>query len=68
MSLGTLYTGPYVRVVLPDSLVKYFGLDITISPRDAAFEAEFPLHQFPSFIGPKGFKITQTLAVLKHSK
>ena len=60
---GTLYVSDVTRVKVPSGLVKYYNLDIKISQADAAFKKNFPQAQYPSYLGEKGFKLTETIAV-----
>ncbi|EMG46484.1 Translation elongation factor, putative, partial [Candida maltosa Xu316] len=66
MSQGTLY----VMEVSPRSailvdLVKYFKLDVEISTetKSDAFLKKFPLGKTPAFVGAKGYKLTETIAI-----
>ncbi|KAH3679404.1 hypothetical protein WICMUC_001024 [Wickerhamomyces mucosus] len=64
MSLGTLYAGAHSRSILPAGLVREFNLDIKVSAEtDEAYNRAFPLQKWPTFIGPKGFKLSESLAV-----
>lgn len=64
MSQGTLYVTDQARAFAPKALVKYFNLDIAIENKEApAYKAAFPLNKIPAFIGPKGFKLTEIIAV-----
>ena len=66
MSQGTLYTSATTRSAPVTALVKKFNLDITFVDHStvADFEKKFPLGQIPAFVGPKGFKITEEIALL----
>lgn len=65
MSQGTLYGDVQTRSILPVGLVKAFKLDITLSSRDNdAFKAAFPSGKVPAFVGPKGYKLQEAIAVL----
>lgn len=64
MSQGTLYAGDFGRSVLPRALIKHFNLDIAIEGTDSeAYKTNFPLKKVPCFIGPKGYKLTEVLAI-----
>ncbi|CCG25611.1 Cam1 translation elongation factor eEF1 gamma [Candida orthopsilosis Co 90-125] len=63
MSLGTLYATQQIRSLPAKALAKYFNLDIKISDKDAAYEKNFPLNKIPAFIGPKGFTLTEVIAI-----
>ena len=63
MSQGTLYVTQQIRSLPPKALVKHFKLDIKLSDKDEAFNKAFPLNKIPAFIGPKGFKLTEVIAV-----
>lgn len=63
MSQGTLYSDNRTRCLAPISVVKYFGLDVSISEKDAKYTRDFPLNKTPTFIGAKGFKLTEAIAI-----
>lgn len=63
MSLGTLYATQQIRSLPAKALVKHFNLDVKISDKDAAYEKNFPLNKIPAFIGPKGFTLTEVIAI-----
>lgn len=60
---GTLYVQECTRVRLPRALIEYYGLDIKIAEADATYKKNFPLAKFPAYIGEKGFKLTETIAI-----
>lgn len=65
MSQGTLFGSTETRSILPVGLVKAFKLDIALEKREApAQKAAFPNTKVPAFIGPKGFKLQESIAVL----
>lgn len=65
MSQGTLYGDVQTRSILPVGLVKAFNLDVKLEKKDApAHKAAFPNGKVPAFIGPKGYKLQETIAVL----
>ena len=66
MSQGTLYTSATPRCQPIVALIKKFNLDIATVDKStvADFEKKFPLGQIPAFVGPKGFKITEEVAIL----
>ncbi|KAG7881572.1 hypothetical protein KL905_000944 [Ogataea polymorpha] len=48
-------------------LIKYTGLDIEVkNPSDACFAENFPLKKCPAYKQNDGFKLTETLAILKY--
>lgn len=64
MSQGTLFTTQLVRGLTPRALIKYFKLDVEIKDNEAAeFKDNFPLKKVPAFIGPKGLKLHETIAI-----
>lgn len=66
MSLGTLYANFRVRSVVPRSLVNYLKLDVNIvdpATNEAQFAKDFPLKKIPDFISPKGYKLTEVMAI-----
>ncbi|KAG7825794.1 hypothetical protein KL909_001026 [Ogataea angusta] len=65
MSLGTLYAGEATRVLAAKGVVKALGLDVKFGETtDEAFQKNFPLGKVPAFIGPKGYKLNEAIAVL----
>ena len=66
MSQGTLYTSATPRCKPVQALIKKFNLDITSVEAStvADFTKKFPLGQIPAFVGPKGFQITEEIALL----
>lgn len=68
MSQGTVYCFPgSPRSIFVDVLVKYFNLDINSvdvgSVEDATYIKNFPLKKTPAFIGEKGFKLHEVIAI-----
>ncbi|KAK6459609.1 translation elongation factor eEF1 gamma [Scheffersomyces xylosifermentans] len=64
MSLGTVFGGQQIRSFPPKALIKHFNLDVKIADTDdAAFKKNFPLGKVPGFLGPKGFKLHEVIAV-----
>lgn len=63
MSQGTLYADEKIRGVLPKAIIKAYNLDVKVAAPDAAFEKTFPLKKIPAFVGPKGLKLTEIIAV-----
>lgn len=66
MSQGTLYVmeaSPRSSILV--DLVKNFKLDIEVSTetKSDAFLKKFPLGKTPAFVGPKGFKLTEVIAI-----
>lgn len=60
---GTLYVKDCTRAKVPSGIVKAYGLDVKIAEADATYEKNFPMRRFPSYLGEKGFKLTETIAV-----
>lgn len=63
MSQGTLYADQKIRGVIPKAIIKAYNLDVKVAEPDAAFEKTFPLKKIPAFVGPKGLKLTEVIAV-----
>lgn len=69
MSLGTIYTkiaaGEAVRtrVLLPESLIKYFKIDVKVSDPDDVFPAKFPMKLVPAFQFPDGTLLSESLPI-----
>lgn len=64
MSQGTLYTTEQARGIVPKALIKHFNLDVKIADKeDASYKKFFPLNKIPAFVGPKGFKLTEVIAI-----
>lgn len=65
MSQGTLYADQKIRGVIPKAIIKAYNLDVKVVSEldDATFQKTFPLKQIPAFIGPKGLKLTEIIAV-----
>lgn len=65
MSQGTLFADSKIRGVIPTALVKHFKLDVEIvdPASSAAYKKHFPLAKVPAFIGPKGVKLTEVIAI-----
>lgn len=65
MSQGTLYANTRIRAVIPTALVKHFNLDVKIvDPAQCSeFANIFPLGKVPTFVGPKGVKLTEVIAI-----
>lgn len=61
--VGTLYSQENARGFVPKALIKKYNLDVKISEPDATYEKFFPLGKFPTYVGEKGFKLTEVLAV-----
>ncbi|KAG7701931.1 hypothetical protein KL929_000734 [Ogataea haglerorum] len=65
MSLGTLYAGEATRVLAAKGVVKALDLDVKFGEKtDEAFQKNFPLGKVPAFIGPRGYKLNEAIAVL----
>lgn len=64
MSQGTLYATESIRTLLLKALVKHYKLDISVSDKDALYAKAFPLGKVPAFIGPKGYKLTEVIAIV----
>lgn len=64
MTLGTLFTTEQIRSVPPQALIKHFNLDVKIAGKeDKTYAKNFPLSKVPAFVGPKGFKLHEVIAV-----
>lgn len=63
MSQGTLYATQQIRSIAPKVIIKQFGLDVKISDKDGDYEKYFPLGKIPAFIGPKGLKLHEVIAI-----
>lgn len=66
MSQGTLYADRRIRTVAVTAIVKHFNLDVKIvAPADdkATFDKYFPVGKVPAFVGPKGLKLTESIAI-----
>lgn len=65
MSQGTLFANSRTRGVIPTALVKHFKLDVDIVDAFSSdvYKRNFPLGKVPGFIGPKGVKLTEVIAV-----
>ncbi|CAI1541575.1 hypothetical protein SEUBUCD646_0K01390 [Saccharomyces eubayanus] len=65
MSQGTLYISKSPRNFASKALISHFKLDVKIVEKDQAseFASLFPLKQVPAFLGPKGFKLTEAIAI-----
>lgn len=69
MSLGTLYTSPRARGILPSALVNSLGLDITVEDASSEqFKSAFPLEKIPAYLGKDGYKLTESIAVNLYCK
>jgi elongation factor 1-gamma len=69
MSQGTLFGSTETRSILPVGLVKAFNLDITLSNRgEEAQKAAFPNTKVPAFLGPHGYKLQESIAVIYYCK
>ncbi|GMG56528.1 unnamed protein product [Ambrosiozyma monospora] len=66
MSQGTLYAGDQTRCIFPRGLVKVLNLDIKVEATAENYEEIFPLKKYPAFVGPKGFKIHEVIAVVQY--
>ncbi|KSA00133.1 uncharacterized protein AC631_04092 [Debaryomyces fabryi] len=64
MSLGTLFGAQQIRTVPAKALIKHFNLDVkVVETLDKAYEKNFPLAKIPCFVGPKGFKLQEVIAI-----
>lgn len=65
MSQGTLYANERVRALIPVALIKHFKLDVKIvDPASCkTYSKLFPLGKVPAFVGPKGVKLTEVIAI-----
>ncbi|RLV92805.1 Elongation factor 1-gamma 1 [Spathaspora sp. JA1] len=63
MSQGTLYGLTQTRALAPKVIIKHFNLDVKISDKDEVYHKYFPLNKAPTFIGPKGLKLHEVMAI-----
>lgn len=64
MSQGTLFVTPQIRCLPLKALVKHFNLDIVLSNKeDPVYQKYFPLNKVPAYVGPKGFKLHEVIAI-----
>lgn len=67
MSQGTLYANEKIRTVLAKAVVKHLNLDVKIvdpANDQATYDKYFPTGKYPAFVGPKGLKLTEVLAIV----
>ncbi|CAI8502632.1 unnamed protein product [Hanseniaspora opuntiae] len=69
--MSVLYTLPYGRSVLPEAMVKYFKLDVTISGPSETFAKSFPQKRFPTYVDVDEktgdvYKLTETIAIIQY--
>ncbi|KAL6931836.1 hypothetical protein ACO0R3_003303 [Hanseniaspora guilliermondii] len=69
--MSVLYTLPYGRSILPDAMIKYFNLDISISGPDEKFAKIFPQKRLPTYIDVDEktgdvYTLTETLAIIQY--
>ncbi|KAI5956442.1 hypothetical protein KGF54_000917 [Candida jiufengensis] len=68
MSAGTLYilkVSP--RSFVLEDLIKHFKLDVKLTDdKDEKYHAKFPLDKTPAFLGPKGYSLTETIAIASY--
>lgn len=66
MSQGTLYANFRIRTWVPRGLVRALKLDVNVVTPDSAaeqFARDFPLKKVPAFVGPRGYKLTEAMAI-----
>ncbi|CCD23698.1 translation elongation factor EF1B gamma NDAI_0C00370 [Naumovozyma dairenensis CBS 421] len=65
MSQGTLYAHLGGRGLALEALIEHFNLDFEVveCKGNATFEEKFPLKMSPALVGPKGAKLTETIAI-----
>ena len=68
MSQSVLYSNFRIRSWVPRGLVKALGLNVAIVDPYAEeakeqFALDFPLKKLPAFRGPRGFKLTEQMAI-----
>lgn len=64
MSSGTLFVTEQIRSLPPKALIKHFNLDVKLSDKeDKSYQKYFSLEKIPAFIGPKGFKLHEVIAI-----
>lgn len=69
MSQGTLFADGRIRGLTPKALIKHFNLDIEVAdPSGKAYERNFPLKKVPAYVGPKGFKLHEVMAISLYCK
>lgn len=64
MSQGILYSASSSRTLLLRGLIKYYKLDIKVIEKDDLYHKNFPQNKLPAFIDPKGFKLTEVIAII----
>lgn len=65
MSQGTLFAASQIRGIIPTALVKHYNLDVKVVDQSTSdvFKKTFPLGKVPAFVGPKGVKLTEVIAI-----
>ncbi|CAL9735215.1 elongation factor 1-gamma 2 [Monosporozyma servazzii] len=67
MSQGTLFVSRSPRCIPALAIIEHFNLDVEIvnvkTTAHKDFDAKFPLKQVPSFLGPKGLRLTENAAI-----
>lgn len=63
MSLGTLYANFRARSLTPKAIVKYYNLDVAVVEPNEDYKKNFRLGKVPAFIGPKGYKLIEIIAI-----
>lgn len=66
MSEGTLYSNFRIRGWVPRALVNALELDVKVVDPftvEEEFGRDFPLKKVPAFVGPRGFKLTEQMAI-----
>lgn len=68
MSQSVLYSNFRIRSWVPRALVKQLGLNVKVvdpyaEEAQAEFNRDFPLKKLPAFRGPRGFKLTEQMAL-----
>lgn len=63
MSLGTLIGTQQIRSLPPRALIKHFNLDVKVVAKEDKLLEKFPLGKIPGFVGPKGFKLQEVIAI-----
>ena len=69
MSIGAVVLGPRTRPLPVQWLINHYKLDVTVYDSyegHPEFEKAFPLKKVPVFIGPKGLKLREALAICQY--
>ncbi|AAS54234.2 AGL257Wp [Eremothecium gossypii ATCC 10895] len=63
---ATLYANHRIRTLVPRALVRHLGLDVALRDPDAdpRWARLFPLKKVPCFVGPRGERLTEVIAIM----